>query len=264
MSLLKRVLVGISGNSISQKLLERNVDISQFLMGIGSGAGVDSSGEQVIFQVLFKKSHPPYCIFDVGSNKGQFLDLILRSIPTNNFSIHCFEPGTTTFQNLLENRINDDRIKLNNIGLGKESKEMLLYYDKAGSGLASLTQRKLKHFNIDHSKSEKVKIETIDNYCHKNNIGKIDLLKIDVEGHELDVLMGANHMFEQNRVNLISFEFGGCNIDTRSFFQDLYYFFKDGGMKLFRITPSSYLHPIISYKEIDEQFRTTNFLAIKC
>jgi FkbM family methyltransferase len=264
MSLLKRVLVGISGNSISQKLLERNVNISQFLMGIGSGAGVDSSGEKAIFQILLKKSNPPYCIFDVGSNKGQFLDLILRSIPTNNFSIHCFEPGNTTFQVLLENTTTDDRIKLNNIGLGKESKEMLLYYDKAGSGLASLTQRRLKHFNIEQSKSEEVKIETIDNYCHQNNIEKIDLLKIDVEGHELDVLMGANHMLKQNRVNLISFEFGGCNIDTRSFFQDFYYFFKDRGMELFRITPSSYLHPITSYKEIDEQFRTTNFLAIKC
>jgi hypothetical protein len=90
------------------------------------------------------------------------------------------------------------------------------------------------------------------------------LWKIDVEGHEIDVLMGANHMLKQNKINLITFEFGGCNIDTRSFFQDFYYFFKDRGMKLFRITPSSYLHPITSYKEIDEQFRTTNFLAVKC
>jgi hypothetical protein len=40
------------------------------------------------------------------------------------------------------------------------------------------------------------------------------------------------------------------------------YFFQGAKMKIRRITPSGYLHPIESYKEIDEQFRTTNFIAI--
>lgn len=75
MSVLKNALIKVSGNQVIQSLLEKNVLVSQYLMGIGSGGGVSSSGEQAIFQILQQRIKPPYCIFDVGSNKGQFLQL---------------------------------------------------------------------------------------------------------------------------------------------------------------------------------------------
>ncbi len=62
---------------------------------------------------------------------------------------------------------------------------------------------------------------------------------------------------------MATFEFGGCNIDTRTYFQDFYYFFEDVGMRVLRITPSGFLTPIDSYKEVYEQFTTTNFVALK-
>jgi hypothetical protein len=77
------------------------------------------------------------------------------------------------------------------------------------------------------------------------------------------VLAGASAMLEQGKVDIVVFEFGGCNIDTRSFFQDFYYLFTLLKMKLFRITPSAYLYPIYSYHEVFEQFRTTNFVAVR-
>ncbi len=253
----------ISGNAFFQRLLERTVDKSQSLMGIGSGTDVESSGEKVVIGMLQKRCNPPYCIFDAGSNTGQFLKLVLGHLLTEDFGIHCFEPGRETFRRLVETCEPDHRIALNNIGLGKEKGETCLYYDAPGSGLASLTKRRLSHFNIHFNQSETVKITTVDDYCRENNIENIHLLKIDVEGHELDVLYGAENMIKGKSIGMVSFEFGGCNIDTRSFFQDFYYFFNDFDMSMFRITPSGYLYPIISYKEIFEQFRTTNFLAIQ-
>jgi FkbM family methyltransferase len=262
MSILKKAFLLISGNHFVQRILEKNVQIAQDLMGIGSGGGVSSSGEQAIFYVLKQRLKSPYCIFDVGSNKGQFLQLILDEIAADDFSIHCFEPGGETFKILVKSSIEDKRIKLNNIGLGKEKGEAVLHFDSDGSGLASLTKRKLNHFGIDFNKSEKVRISTIDNYCAENAINHIHLLKIDVEGHELDVLTGSKRMFDAKSIDMVTFEFGGCNIDTRTFFQDFWYFFSEIKMKIFRITPSGYFYPIESYKEIYEQFRTTNFIAI--
>ena len=88
-------------------------------------------------------------------------------------------------------------------------------------------------------------------------------MKLDVEGHELDVLRGAVRMLESQKIKMISFEFGSCNLDSRTYFQDFFYFFKEIGMStLFRITPSGYLSPIKEYQEIYEQFRTTNFIAL--
>lgn len=262
MSMLKRLLIKVTGNHLIQNLLDKNVQLSQYLMGIGSGSGVTSSGEQAIFRFLQNKYVPPYCIFDVGSNMGQFLQLILDNISIADYSVHCFEPGQDTFKFLSESSPKDSRIKLNNIGIGKTRSQAILHYDKTSSGLASLTKRRLDHFGIEFEKSEKVQIDTIDNYCSDNGINHIHLLKIDIEGHELDALIGAKDMFASNQIDIVTFEFGGCNIDTRTFFQDFWYFFEDAKFRIFRITPSGFLYPLKSYKEIFEQFRTINFLAI--
>lgn len=263
MKFFNRVLYKISGNRFVQKTLQETILFCLKIMGIGSGDTASASGEKIIFSVLAHRNKPPYCIFDVGANKGQFLSLALKSISIDNFFIHCFEPGKTTFKLLTENSKNDSRIKLNNIGLGKEQGEMTLHYTHPGSVLASLTKRRLDHFNMDVNQSETVLIETIDNYCFLNSIKKIHLLKLDVEGHELYVLAGAQRMLDENAIDMISFEFGGCNIDTHTFFQEFWYFFLNINMQIFRITPSGYLYPIKQYEEIHEQFTTTNFLALR-
>ena len=61
--------------------------------------------------------------------------------------------------------------------------------------------------------------------------------------------------------NNIQFEFGGCNIGTRTYFQDFWYFFKSHHFILYRITPIG-AEPINQYKESEEYFSTTNYVAI--
>jgi len=234
-------------------------------MGIGSGGDVDSSGEMAVLEMLHRSFAAPYCVFDVGSNQGQYLNLILSTLPRDGLSVHSFEPGRHTFE-LLEaslNGIDRNGLTLNNVALGATPGEMTLHYDEPGSGLASLSKRRLDHFGIAFEGSERVAVDTVDDYCSRNGIGRVDLLKCDVEGHELDVFAGASGMFRSRAIGIATFEFGGCNIDTRTFFQDFYYFFQDVGMRILRITPSGSLMPIDSYKEVYEQFVTTNFVALK-
>ena len=160
-----------------------------------------------------------------------------------------------------KNHAQRNNITLNNFGLGAENATATLHYDTKGSGLASLTKRRLEHFNIDFKQSEAVKIITLDEYCRTQNISRIHLLKMDVEGHELDILNGAKEMFAKKAIDIATFEFGGCNIDTRTFFQDFWYFFTAQKMQIYRILPNGNLHKIHAYKEIYEQFTTTNFVA---
>ena len=83
-----------------------------------------------------------------------------------------------------------------------------------------------------------------------------------MEGHELDVLRGATEMLREGKVSLVSFEFGGCNIDTRTFLQDFWYFFESYGMSMMgRITPTGFVQPLGKYSELYEQFTTTNYLV---
>ncbi len=265
-SLIKRVLFKMTGCSKMQSLLEWNVCLSQYLMGIGAGSYPGSSGERVLVKKLrlqYAKVGRPLCIFDVGANSGQFLHFIASDLKDTPFYLHAFEPGKLAY-NLLDTTCKKySNIKINNVALGKEEGEMNLYYDRAGTEVASLYKRRLDHLGKKFVHSERVIIETLDNYCTKNSISTIDLLKLDVEGHELQVLQGGLKMLERHNIGMISFEFGGCNIDSRSYFQDFYYYFHQIGVKgIFRITPSGYLVQILQYKEIYEQFRTTNFLVI--
>ena len=51
-----------------------------FKLGIGSGDSVASSGEELASEVLQRHYAPPFCVFDVGANKGGFLRLALEKL----------------------------------------------------------------------------------------------------------------------------------------------------------------------------------------
>lgn len=264
MSFLKNFLIRWTGNRPAQRILGRAMHEIQFLMGIGSGGEVENSGEVHVLKMVGKRYDAPYCVFDVGSNKGQFLTLATKTLPPATH-IHCFEPGGQTFAMLQQNArvLHREGIVLNNIALGSESGERVLYADEPGSGLASLTRRRLDHANIHFGVNEVVRVQPLDLYCREHSIDFIHLLKLDVEGHELDVLNGSVEMFEKGKIGMITFEFGGCNIDTRTYVQDFFYFFKRWDMTISRLTPSGFLYPLTGYRELYEQFRTTNFVILK-
>jgi len=206
----------------------------------------------------------PLCIFDVGANTGQYLTLLSQSLTGLQLQIHAFEPSQVAYQVLYSRMGGNENMMLNNMALGRETGKADLFFDHAGSVLGSLAKRRLGHYRIQLQQSEQVQVETLDNYCLQRDISEIDLLKLDVEGFEFDVLRGGTRVFNQRGVRMVAFEFGGANIDTRVFFQDFFYFFHEHGMSnIFRVTPSGYLHRIFKYHEQDEQFQTTNFLALR-
>ena len=254
-------------NLIGQKFLESLSRGILALSGIGNGAGVDKSGESSAIKNIFryeKKEH--YTVFDIGANKGQFRKMaketLLGELSNDGFVIYSFEPAKSTFEMLVKNFEEVERPYLKNLGLGKEKKRSTLYYDKLGSTLASQSKRDLSFANIEMTMEEQIEIDTLDSFCIENSISFIDLLKIDVEGYEMDVLQGAAQMIQAKKIKSIMFEFGGTNIDSRTYFKDFYHYFSKLEYKLYRITPLGYLYPLESYKEIYEQFKTTNYLAI--
>lgn len=263
MSVLTKIMSPITSNRPAQLALEKTVKLCLQLMGVGTGAGAWSSGERSMIKSVLSTSGKHPCIFDVGANKGQFLSLLLDVLNDRAASIHCFEPSSVAFQALQATAKDDARVTLTKTALGRQSGEATLYFDEPGSGMASLTNRRLPHLKIAMSHQETVAINSVDHYCQQHQIKHIDLLKMDVEGHELDVLAGATNMLKQQRVSAVTFEFGGCNIDTRTYFQDFFYLFQDLDMQLFRISPSGYACQVKKYREIYEQFRTTNFFAVR-
>ena len=250
------MIIKIEDQDILEDISKKFKDI-----GLGHGGNPYISGEIQVCELLKKINKNHLIIFDVGANKGEYSKMIIDNLDKKK-TLHVFEPAKVTFNILKQNfKSNDSNIILNNYGIGEFEESKTLFYDKQGSGKASVYNRKLDHFNIYFNKNEIIKLNTIDNYCIENKINTIDLLKLDIEGHEYKALMGGEKMFSKNLILLVQFEFGGCNIDSRSFFQDFFYFFKKYNMTICRICPKN-LVAVTNYNEIYEHFRTTNYLAV--
>ena len=228
-------------------------------MGVSNYLNYKISGEKHFLSKLLPKYNPSL-IFDVGANVGNY-SKELSNLFKNQAKIFSFEPSKKTFEMFLKTTQNFSNIIANNFGFSNKINNQLLYTNSEGSGLASVYQRKLDHFGINMNKTEEIKLTTIDNYCAENKIEQIHFLKLDIEGHELNALNGAKEMIANSKIDFIQFEFGGCNIDSRTYFQDFFYMLKDK-YKIYRILKDG-IYELPNYKETYEIFITINYLAIR-
>ncbi len=234
--------------------------VSKFenFLGIIQGVGYGSASIKKELN-SFKKFIPKAKIFiDVGGNIGTYSEGIIQIYQPD--EIHIFEPAKKNIDILKSKFNHNTKIFINDCGLSNINSNSILYSNKSGSGLGSLTKRRLDHFGIDFSIEENINLMRFDEYWEKNIDKKIiDLFKIDVEGHELEVLEGIGNNIKN--IKVIQFEFGGCNIDTRTYFQDYWYFFKNNNFDIYRITPFG-KQEIKKYRETNERFITTNYFCV--
>tara|TARA_Y100001970_G_scaffold257704_1_gene336831 strand:+ start:41 stop:760 length:720 start_codon:yes stop_codon:yes gene_type:complete len=172
--------------------------------------------QKKIFNILKKKLNGKLIIFDVGAHHGETIKNFV-----NNFNIeeiHSFEASNKNFKKLLKIDHNTYRFKilLNNIGLSDSKREIFInQFPESSSTTLSKVNEKSKYFlkkinilglskNENYYETFKVKLITLDDYFKKKNIKKIDLLKIDTEGHEYYVVKGSLNSL--SKIHFIYFE----------------------------------------------------------
>ncbi len=225
-----------------------------------NNAVFSSNGEEFFLDIYLKNDVS--VIFDVGANMGDYSKLLLKKSKMNNINIelHIFEPLSTCFRNIQEEFSSKDKIFLNNFGLSNEEAETEIFYDTEGSSLASLYERDLSNINKKLNKREKIKLIRLDKYITENNISKIDLLKIDVEGHEVNVLKGIGKFLMPDFIKVIQFEYGGANQDSRTYLKDLYTMLTNKGYIICKIMKNGIARR--EYESKMENFQYANYLAI--
>jgi FkbM family methyltransferase len=261
--ILSKILTPRYGKKEYQPLFESLYKMSLAGMNIGPGYMVGDSGESnalyyVKGRLGDRQGKGGLTLFDVGANIGGY-SLLLSQVFGADATIHSFEPSGKTFKKLTQNTADKVKGFRYNFGLGDKDSRMTLYTDRDESGMASVYKRDLQHYDVELGQREEIEIRNLDAFCKGENISHIHFLKLDVEGHETKVIEGAKGMIAAGAIDFIQFEFGGCNIDSKTYFKDFYQLLSDR-YRIYRIVRDG-VYPIGKYTEFYESFLTANYLA---
>lgn len=237
------------------KPIELLARLSNYLRGFGYGS-FSVRREVAALKPFVKKG----VFIDGGANTGAYSRQLLKTFEHSIDELHMFEPNKLL--DCAPSPIQSKKILLNRMALSDRNGSASLYQVEGQSGLSSLTKRNLEHRELKMDVCSVVETITLDSYLAKHCIKKVEFLKLDIEGHELDALRGALDALLNRSIRCIQFEFGGCNVDTRTYFRDFWNLLVDiNGFIIFRLTPfgAKRLH---QYSELDEVFVTVNYLAV--
>jgi FkbM family methyltransferase len=149
---------------------------------------------------------PGDTVFDLGANFGLFTRFLSESVGGSG-RVFSFEPTADMFSVLSNN--------CSHLGLANTSVHRTALSDRTGTSEMVIPVRNdgsLNHYEASLAGADQggtdgkkitVETSTLDDFCSHHGIGKIDFIKCDVEGHELEVLEGARNSLLHHRPTLL-------------------------------------------------------------
>ena len=144
---------------------------------------------------------------DIGANIGIYTKLLLSE---TNAKVISFEPLPEDFKELdkLKNEF-ENRLTTHNLALGNDNKMQDLFYENSKSEKASLIENleELSFIKDKNKNKTSIKVCKLDDF--EKELGKeiIDFIKIDTEGYEYEVLLGAKNILMKHKPKFIQIEF---------------------------------------------------------
>ena len=229
-------------------------------LGVLNYQNITISGEQKFLEHYLSKLASPV-IFDVGADKGEYTCHCIRV--NKHARVYAFEPHPKTFK-ILKSSFSGEGVVVVNKAISSSKGEMQLYDYKnnEGSSHATLCQDVIEKVHGEESISCGVEVVTLDEFVTENKIRKVHLLKIDVEGNEMNVLRGAKKSLEKDIFDVIQFEFTQINSVSRVFMKD-YFDLLGARFSLYRLLPNGLLALGEYAPTSDEIYGYQNIVAIR-
>ena len=213
----KSIYRTLFANRFSYKLNTFLLECSLHGLGILNYENHRLSGERHFVGVTLRRwlrgiDRPVFV--DVGANTGVYSSMLIDAFP--DCRLVAVEPHPSNFQRLRDAL--PPQVETIQAAVGAEQTELKLFdrADVDGSSHASLYKEVITQLHQQTT---------------------VDLLKIDTEGHELEVLKGAAELLRSHSVSFIHLEFNEMNVYSRVFFRDLRDLLSD--FKFYRLLPRS-------------------------
>jgi len=150
---------------------------------------------------------PGMTFVDVGANVGIFSIAAAKKVQDGR--VLAFEPCGWTYERLIKNQGLNGLTNLQTIhaALGERAAEAILHVNVPGKdGLNTIGRP--THVDSEVAGAEKVLVVTLDEALRQCGILRVDVMKMDVEGAELFVLLGAKQLLSRSNAPLILYEGG--------------------------------------------------------
>ncbi|MBI4913948.1 MAG: FkbM family methyltransferase [Acidobacteria bacterium] len=172
-------------------------------------------------------------ILDVGANRGQTIDMMCRIF--RNPRIIAFEPSKKMFEEL-ENKKFEAEVSCYNMALGAEvgTREFHEYENPLLSSALKLREEGGHPFqNVREIALNRVEISTVDSTISSLGLHRIDLLKIDTQGFDLQVLQGSQKGFERRTIRQVLVELNFAELyEGQAHPMEVHCFIENHGLKL--------------------------------
>jgi len=197
--------------------------------------------EHAELKFILRVLQPGMTFFDVGANVGLFSLAAGKKLTGHQSSLYAFEPCPSTYANLkanlLKNRLTGARAI--RVALSDQTGEANLYVN------ASLKDalNSLEHPSYSDAEvvgREVVQTITLDDFVARENIARVDVMKVDVEGAELKVFRGGRKLLERPDAPLILYEgYSWCTAGFHYHPVELMWQLEEFGYELFILDPES-------------------------
>jgi FkbM family methyltransferase len=153
------------------------------------------------------RSEPPAIIFDIGANVGTWTLLAKAIFPSA--TVHSFEPFAEHQEAFVRATARIPNVNLHKIALGAEAKSQKLNVTdfSDASSLLELTAEGRSLQGLQTVATESVEVTVLDNYVSANALPLPDLIKLDVQGYELEVLKGASKCLQHAQALILEVSF---------------------------------------------------------
>ncbi len=145
-------------------------------------------------------------IFDVGAHVGAVSKKYRELFPLA--WIHAFEPSPHAFGRLSASAATDTRLLCHNVAISNADATGLLHLNASSptNSLLSPGQSADRHWGpglLESKGAIRVQTRSLDSFCAGNQIGGVDILKLDVQGVEYRVLEGAAQLLSRQAISVV-------------------------------------------------------------